>query len=99
VIMDPGLIGSGTSDLVGTLVDLKHVRVLRMAHGGGFFVDLPGGAVLVLPSRMVPITVTPGQFVSLQGAVAEAPNRMAQRITPPAGWNDQIYVVAAMVSR
>jgi hypothetical protein len=94
VIMDPGMVGSATTDLVGRHVDLKNVRVLQMARDHGFFIDVPGGAVLVLPSSHVPVMVKPGDTVSVRGAIAEAPRRTAERASPPSDWNPHIYVVA-----
>jgi hypothetical protein len=70
-----------------------------MARDHGFFVDLPGGNVLVLPSSHVPVTVKPGDTVSVRGAVADAPRRTAERVNPPTDWNRQIYVVAVDVMK
>jgi hypothetical protein len=95
--MDPGTVGGGTPDLVGRHVDLKDVRVAQMARDHGFFIDLPGGAVLVLPSSGVPVTVKPGDTVSVRGAIADAPRRTAERASPPSDWNPHIYVVATDV--
>ena len=99
VIMDPGIVGSGTSDLVGRQVDLKNVRVLQVARDHGFFIDVPGGAVLVLPSSHVPVTVKPGDTVSILGAVADAPRRTAERASPPSDWNPHIYIVAMVMKK
>ena len=98
-IMDAALLGEGTTDLVGRSVDLKNVTVLRMAPDEGFFVDVTGGAVLVLPDRNVPVTVKPGDTVSILGAVAALPDRTAERVNPPSDWNPHIYIVATTVSK
>ena len=98
-IVDPGAVGSGTTDLVGRRVNLRNVRVLRPATGGGFFVDAPGGAVLVLPTPRLVKSVAPGDTVTLTGAIAALPDRTAERVNPPAGWNEQIYIVAMSVSK
>jgi hypothetical protein len=98
VIMDPATVGGGSSDLVGRHVDLKNVRVLRMADTHGFFIDVPGGAVLVLPATGAPVTVKPGDTVSVRGAIADAPRRTAERTNPPSDWNPHIYVVAVDVT-
>ena len=91
------MVGSGTTDLVGRHVDLKDIRVSHMAKDHGFFVALPGGTVLVLPSSEVPVTVKPGDTVSIRGALADAPRRTAERASPPTDWNPHIYVVAVDV--
>ena len=99
VIMDAAMVGSGTTDLVGRQVDLKNVRVLRMAADHGFFIDLPGGAVLVLPTGDVPVTVKPGDTVSVQGAIGDVPRRTAERVNPPSNWNRHIYLFATVVTK
>jgi hypothetical protein len=99
MIMELGLIGKGTSDLVGRQVDLKNVRVLRPAQGGGFFVDAPDAAVLVRPAHDVTTTVAPGDELTLRGAIADAPRNIGQRLDAPSGWNDQIYIIATAVSK
>ena len=99
VIADAAVLGEGTTDLVGRSVNLKNVKVLRTARDEGFFVDVPGGAVLVLPDRNVPVSVKPGDTVSILGAVAALPDRTAERVNPPSDWNRQIYIVATSVSK
>jgi hypothetical protein len=93
------MIGTGSLDLVGRWVDLKNVRVLRPAQGGGFFIDVPNGAVLVRPLPGFFASLSAGDTVSLYGAVADTPRRIAERINPPAGWNSRIYIVATAVSK
>ena len=99
VIMDPGTVAAGTTDLVGRHVDLKNVRVLRMAADHGFFLDLQGGAVLVVPASHIPANVKPGDTVSIEGAIADSPRRIVERVNPPSEWNRHIYVVATHVKK
>lgn len=98
-VMDLGTIGEGSTDLVGRHVDVKNVRVLQPATGGGFFIDAPGAAVFVLPSPTLAVTVAPGDTVNLRGAIAETPGDMRDRLNAPSGWNDRIYIVASTVGK
>jgi hypothetical protein len=98
-IMDVALVAAGTEDLVGRPVHLRNVRVLQLATQHGFFVDAPAGAIFVLPERSLPAMVAPGDVVTIQGVIANAPRQMPGEFNPPLGWNRRIYVVATKTAK
>ena len=98
-IVDLALIAVGTEDLAGRLVDLRNVRVLRLADTHGFFLDAQAGAVYVLPERLAPAKVAPGDIISIQGAIVKPTSMIPGEINPPLGWNPRIYVMATKITK
>ena len=98
-LKDLGAIAPGDEDLVGRHVDLTGLRVESVATDGGFFVKSQQQAVFVLPAHKERSAVQPGDTVSLKGIVLQMPRHMNDRLSPPSGSNDDIYVYATSVKK
>ncbi|MDQ3541355.1 MAG: hypothetical protein M3440_11770 [Chloroflexota bacterium] len=97
-VSDLGTIAQGDEDLVGRHVGLKGVKVESMAKDG-FFVKAQNATVFVLPAHQDKTSVQAGDTVSIDGVVLQMPRKMDDRLKPPAGSNDDIYVFATSVTK
>jgi hypothetical protein len=98
-IIDVSLVATATADLVGRAVELRNVRVLRLAHPHGFFIAAPAGVVFVLPDHLRPLTVADGELVTIHGILAAMPRWMPDEFEPPVGWNNRVYIVATVTEK
>lgn len=98
-IKDVSVVATGTAELVGRAVELRNVRVVRLADPHGFFIAAPAGAVFVLPDHLRAPTVGAGDLVTIHGIIAAMPRHMPDEFEPPVGWNNRIYIVATVTEK
>ena len=94
-------IADGDEDLVGRHVTLNGVAVAGTAEGGGFFVREggDGNRVFVLPAPPNQPTVRSGEQLTIEGRIAQMPDRMEDRLKLDDSANDDIYIYATTVKK
>jgi hypothetical protein len=83
--------------LVGRQLHMDNLKVTgTAATGGGFFVAVGDEHLYVLPAQQGRSVMT-GDTVGLYGVLLRMPRDMEQRLKPPAGLKDDIYVYATTI--
>lgn len=95
-IRDLAAVVSGTEGLVGRRVALPAMQVSAVA-AAGFFVNSAGRLLFVLPGERSAIP-REGDRVAVDGLILRLPERIEDRLSPPAAMNDSIYVYAGSIS-
>jgi hypothetical protein len=96
-ISDPARITGGDEQLVGRQLHMSNLKVTgTAAAGGGFFVAIGDQQLYVLPAQKGRSAMN-GETVGIYGLILRMPRSMEERLKPPAGFNDDIYVYATTI--